>query len=1036
MNPNVFDDFDNFLNSNNPFLEHLPHLALESAIDENNTNAVRNALQKNASVNGACLDGHSPLYAALQKNNPDITVALLEKNAQLLPSELENNPTQAFISLLSFANNKEAIATSENLLEYLQPKISQTLSRAGCSHDFVVQAVQEESTSMMHLISIFSTNKSAEELDQALRAFFLKRWVFMRQSDISYNSFPHSFMNQLCVKLAKKIQKPGETLAKILMPTVTVDEYLLGETLEELTTNPETHEFAPYRFITNDLGNAIIPIEEWFNANIHNEAPLLEQYYTPGPIPLTTAEEMILKNCALPSSEDFFEEFVLRKKLMNDKGTLASEVLHLCDTFMKNGETSKKGTALDAGTAAYLAIIEFSKKWNQLDPKVRDTISNLGVHADGTGGFGYHLNIILKVGGTQGDQSCIEVNSKMMKGILNMHIDAFSHVRFSDQASSSSAPTQQSNSFDDLLGNIMDKIRTKENAYATVCAHPTNQASAEMALNLHYRLARNGEVRLSNTANHYAQSLNQNNVESLPFDNCHAVEFYLEILPKEQFDQLFRKLSKGQINVLMEGALSNNSVKLLNYLMLTTAFPPRFAITKFHEQMLHRAAESGNKHAVTLLLKNKVDVNSQNSYKHTALYLAFHHNHDAIAEILIKAGALPSEQDYSNGISKKKSLLHYAAKLNAPKLLEVSIKLLKQQKISIAHRCPLSRETALETAVRYGHFDIFKILHQEGAQLNNVKLISICAAENNEIMEFYLLNARLNMNPDLPNYRFHGQAFIFYLIKENHLAILNQLHNASYGDYSPNCRNTEDLTPIQYAIHEKKFEVLELFLKSRYNHIHCDRLFPNGLSAAGYCLFRSDMDTLSILLKNKIKFQEVDFQHRDALGNTALHLVAANNRLDIINSGALQQADFNAINHEGSTALHLAAAQGNFLMVSALLANGANFFVKDNKGLTPGDLARQHNHPVVIAVLDALLNQKLAEINPANTDYDIEYFEDNENTDSQSHHSGTSQPVFNSYGAQSDTIVHQNKKPKLSLDDDDDDDDDVLGIKKNNALTK
>lgn len=125
-----------------------------------------------------------------------------------------------------------------------------------------VQAIEwDYQRSLFELAGILQNT----ELENVLRIFLFQRWDRIRNSTGAYVEFPENPLNIACEKIALAIAGPRESIAQILMHTLTIDYYLVCQkTLIELTEN-EHRKIQWHQFILNHDDSAIIPLQDWMD---------------------------------------------------------------------------------------------------------------------------------------------------------------------------------------------------------------------------------------------------------------------------------------------------------------------------------------------------------------------------------------------------------------------------------------------------------------------------------------------------------------------------------------------------------------------------------------------------------------------------------------------------------------------------------------------------------------------------------------------------------------------------------------------------
>lgn len=136
-------------------------------------------------------------------------------------------------------------------------------------------------------------------------------------------------------------------------------------------------------------------------------------------------------------------------------------------------------------------------------------------------------------------------------------------------------------------------------------------------------------------------------------------------------------------------------------------------------------------------------------------------------------------------------------------------------------------------------------------------------------------------------------------------------------------------TVFEHAIQSKNKElwrVLRALVEEKYSE-HKGSL----LLAAAKC------DHMEILIK--MLSEGIDSNTTDKFGNTALHLAAATNSINVTRLLAARSELINYPNRQGHTALHLAAESGNLVPIDALVKAGSLLDSRNTVGMTPLFLA-------------------------------------------------------------------------------------------------
>lgn len=137
------------------------------------------------------------------------------------------------------------------------------------------------------------------------------------------------------------------------------------------------------------------------------------------------------------------------------------------------------------------------------------------------------------------------------------------------------------------------------------------------------------------------------------------------------------------------------------------------------------------------------------------------------------------------------------------------------------------------------------------------------------------------------------------------------------GGASVNAYNPKGETPLLAAIHAKQTAVVAVLLASKADVNLAGAKYPK---------------------------------------NPPFLAAAAVGRTDILELlWARDDLQKNAVNAQGYTALHVAAVMGNKEAVVWLVQRGLNLAAQSKQGATPLELARQYNHPAVVAEIEQLI---------------------------------------------------------------------------------
>ncbi len=310
-------------------------------------------------------------------------------------------------------------------------------------------------------------------------------------------------------------------------------------------------------------------------------------------------------------------------------------------------------------------------------------------------------------------------------------------------------------------------------------------------------------------------------------------------------------------------------------------------------QELINAAKNGNLEGVEAALNAGVDVNYADSDGYTALMWAAVYEHTEMVRLLIEQGADVNRAN-NNGT------------------------------------------TALMWAAVYGHTDIVRLLIEQGAEVNRANNYGstalIWAALYERINTARVLighGARIPTEGDLQRFAQGVPDFP---------AALQRTRQALSAVFEGN--------ELAYAAARGDTKRVVVLLST------LPQAQPQSPQTKSLIAQLRKLLASYAILAPMIPPQ-ININHPDSHGMTALHWAAAQGYNDIIKLLLDFGANINPQNAEGNTPLHLAARNGNLSVVKLLLARGANATVVNRQGQTALALAYRYHHPNVVAFLEA-----------------------------------------------------------------------------------
>jgi len=405
-------------------------------------------------------------------------------------------------------------------------------------------------------------------------------------------------------------------------------------------------------------------------------------------------------------------------------------------------------------------------------------------------------------------------------------------------------------------------------------------------------------------------------------------EIYPEALAALVLDQVMPELTVAQL------ALKAQHTVLFTELLKYN--PKDYASVDYIP--LHEAID-GNRYDLAASLVNDVNVNSTNRQLQTPLMLAAKKGNVRLMQCLLDNGACPDKVDIHG-----RNVLHYA--------------LMTESTSAALFLMPIVRDK--NRADRYGVTILMR-----AAFKGNVPIINaICSGEDytNQVdargrtaLHMAALEGKTTAIEALVAHGFRLDQIEnpTATTKANKSERRTPLHYAAFCGKAPAVLKLLELgsdplqqdrrgqTVFEYALISKNKElwrVLRKLVEERYSSHK-----PSLLLAAASC------DHVDALIE--IMAEGIDTNTTDSFGNSALHLSAANNSINVTKLLAERSELINYTNREGRTALHLAAERGNVGPIKALIAAEAELNQRDSMSLTPLYLACRNGNLAAVMLL-------------------------------------------------------------------------------------
>ncbi|OAL29898.1 hypothetical protein AYO22_01804 [Fonsecaea multimorphosa] len=314
---------------------------------------------------------------------------------------------------------------------------------------------------------------------------------------------------------------------------------------------------------------------------------------------------------------------------------------------------------------------------------------------------------------------------------------------------------------------------------------------------------------------------------------------------------------------------------------------------------LHVVAYWGLDNLVSSLLRDGMDVNSQDSYGTTPLILAAKNCHKLAAQLLLEKGAEINARNNRG-------------------------------------------ETALYWAARNGHEAMVDFLLKKGASVlmkddeGWTALDWAVVGSNSEVVKILLKNG-------VSSTKGRGRA-LFLASDEGHEQTVQMLLNSGVD---VNAKDYLDSSPLDWAVPPGHMETVTVLLRHGADVKSRDAYGNSALHWA-----TPHPSIVRLLLEYGI---EVDAKN-DA-GQTPLLWAAQDGYVEVAALLLKNKADINTQDIYGFTALHRVVLRGREAMVSVLLENGADLNIRNEDGWTPLHVAAIKRHEHLIQRLIDLVDQ-------------------------------------------------------------------------------
>ena len=330
---------------------------------------------------------------------------------------------------------------------------------------------------------------------------------------------------------------------------------------------------------------------------------------------------------------------------------------------------------------------------------------------------------------------------------------------------------------------------------------------------------------------------------------------------------------------------------------------------KYGDTPLHVAVGKKMTNIIKMLIDKGADMAIKNNHGNTPLHSCINYVADADTVRLLLQSSSGYDEDLSESQTRVidlqntngDTMLHCAAKHCNPDIVRMILKYTKTRAQNV------KGDTPLHCAVKLPNLETVKILIEEVKDLlkveNNFGNTPLhCAAErgDDDVVEYLIhVGAEVNTQNKIGDSALHcgiknGKYETVRMLLAGNAGVLK--HNSN-GDSIIHCLVTSN------APDSEKIDVLKLLVsfKADINSQDGDCNTPLHLA------IKTEKKRLAQML---ISYKEIVYSIKDNNGDTVLHLIAANNYLDIIENIQATPDDLNAVNNDGDTALNVALNLG------------------------------------------------------------------------------------------------------------------------------
>ena len=372
-------------------------------------------------------------------------------------------------------------------------------------------------------------------------------------------------------------------------------------------------------------------------------------------------------------------------------------------------------------------------------------------------------------------------------------------------------------------------------------------------------------------------------------------------------------------NNLLTLACNSNNYELVENLLKKEADPNKK--NKDNTTALYHTASIGNLNIIILLEKYGVNINPIDSKP--PITIAAMKNHINIVKYFLNNSININQNNYFDF-----SPLYVSSQEGHFDIVEL---LLSKSWININDN-NYRGYTPLYVAARNGHKNIVKLLISRGANPNSIggdSSTPLYVASQNGFHKVVKLLLKNNVNAD--NTLFSGYTPLYIASQNGHSKVINELLKIKNIDVNRIVPNGS--TALYVASQNGHYETVKLLLEFGAN---VSLYYSNGSNPLFKAAQKGHIGVVKILLENGT---DVNIQtDRKA---TPLYIACQKNHIDVVKLLLNSGADINIQFENGYTPLHIACVKNNKVIIKILLENGADKTIKDNNGRLPLELCYQ-----------------------------------------------------------------------------------------------